>query len=182
MLQSFALRATEETFLDLEPLILRTVGKIHRSMGGDVDELRGLAAEIFLDAYRTWSPDRGSFRKWVSFRVWTGLTEVRRTSLMRAQRLKRIYPDMRILSKTAPTFHIQSFMSDLSQDAQFILHLITYRPMGLERKWYSKAVGEREPQPRNLRTAIKTLLRELGWSSVRITASFNEIKTALCED
>lgn len=94
---------------------------------------------------------------------------------MRQARLPRVNADLSLTTARQPSRQFWEFLDGLSEDARTVAKLITEEPFEL-----SLAIAERgKPTRTRVLSAVREVLRELGWSTGRISQSFEEIREAL---
>lgn len=70
-------------WVQYEDLVKWTVWKIVRKYGGDFEELYSEALVHFTEAVQCYEPYCGKLSNWISFRVYKGLQEIKRTQARR---------------------------------------------------------------------------------------------------
>ena len=170
--------AMTTTYEDTRLLLYDICHKFRRRYGGNFDDLMSEANLHFMAAYETYDPTKGSkFTTWARFRIWICMLETVRSKMRRAKnpnRPQQEYRDLNTLAAQAK-FDIESFVSDLSEDASRVVGLVMDSPQDI---LYSiRSLGGHSPS--NIKKALLEYLKDLGWSVSRIKESFLEIKQAL---
>lgn len=166
----------ESAYEQFEHELDRVVASFVRRYGGDIEEAQSEALVQFMEALVRWTPKRGSFERWLKYRVRMELLELKRLAARRAVRVPPSGIDPDSVPVILPEFDVHDFLSGLSPDAAMILRMILLdEPLALRME-----IAERgEPSPKNIRLAVRKHLRDLGWDTDRIDTTFNEIKCAL---
>ena len=160
------------TYEDVERMLFRICWNFRERFGGDFDELLSQAGEYFMGAYQTYDSNRGAFTTWVYHSVYRRLWNHRRTENKRRQTLTYNSKVMEEAGKTTNghPFDWELLLKDLTSDAKIVIQLIYDTPDDLEQMRGEGRLGRR---------LIRSYLRELGWTTRRVTESFGEIKTVL---
>ena len=158
---------------DVEALITQETIRHWKRYGGDYDELRSQANEIFMRAYRTFDVGKGAFTTWLTFLLRKILLEKVRRQSMRNARIRHHYVED-VEEPTTTEFNMVDFVDELSDDGQTIIHLIFDMPKGLaciceDFKW----------KPLAIREVISEYLLGLEWEHERITTTFREVTKLL---
>lgn len=173
-----------ETFYDVENLMYDTINQFRRSYpyAGDAEELLSQSQQIFMRAYRTHLPSMGKFSSWFRFLQWKILLENVRRNAMRNARMTRVdVEEMDSLGTTPlPRFNLEEFAEelacDLSEDAKTVMRLTVDAPMEV-----LIALEQRggKMNPRSVKASLREFLKDVGWTTERVTESFTEITKAL---
>jgi len=160
--------ALTETYQDIQNLIYDTVWKFKRANGGDFDDMISTANVIYMEAFFSYDASRASFSTWLHTKVWKGLLEYQRQTLMRS------WQQTGIDLKDMPTPSVIPFcelLSELSRDARTIVELILELPDNVEQEALSKGT-----HPCHIRAALRLYLQTfLGWSEAHVVQTFQEI-------
>lgn len=165
------------TYEDVEKLVCWTVHKFIRRKGGRFEDWKPVADLAFVRFYHTWNPERGSFTNWIAFNVYTELLEEQR-NICKRQELSKIEVDFAGLEKKIPErtsgFKLFEFLDELGDDAKTVARLAIDTPAELVEVMVGLG-----GKPHHQRKALRDYLKDLGWTGVRISESFAEIKTIL---
>jgi len=166
----------EQSYEDVRRLIAKVSSSFRRRFGGDYQEIISEANVAFLEAYRTYDCDRGSFSKRVSYVVYMQLVE---NACKRMNHAKK-YPEVLITPDVPEKHHhggLGSILSEVSEDAAIVIRLVLDPP------------GElycRMPPPRSssfraeeVRDAVADFLLDVGWATRRVIDAFDEIREVL---
>ncbi len=165
-----------EAYTDLEHLIPQTVNRFLRQYGtiyGSHDDLCSEAREFFVVACHTYKPGRTTFERWVSYRIFCGLTEGFRKQVFRHNRLRRAPVDVNTTPSRVPFLH--DFLEGLSEDAQTVVKLALDPPPDV--KLATRQRGK--DNPTNLLLAVREFLKDFQWPEDHITRTIKEVKEAL---
>lgn len=175
-------KTLEDGFNKVRDLIFYQVHKFIRSYGGDFDDLFGDAQELFVighnqylsGATATGMPLKFDYATTIRFEVWYGLFDKMRVNLTH----KRIVPCVPLEDYDIPVsqceFDTEEFIDGLSKDARTVADLVLNPPEDI-----FDVILEKGGTPRNYRSTIRAHLKANGWSSARVDAAFDEIKTVL---
>lgn len=160
-----------ETFRDLEPLIRKVVGafarRYKRHHGRDLDELFAEACWHYQRAAASYDPARGSFRKRIVFSIWTGLLETHRSLYAAKRRRVRCVEEEGLrLAPDRQRFDLRRVLFEASPDACRAVTVALEQGRG-------KAASQR--------SAVMSVLLDLGWSMRRVLEAFGEVKALLCD-
>lgn len=180
--------------------IRKLTSKFYSRYGGDWEELHAEALWWFVKACQTWKASRGPLNKHISFRIWTGLLELRRTKA-RQQLL-----DIEDAPTESIARHSTSFIDlydELSDDAKTVVRHVLRPDLDLalmmgtregfraERRALREYLKDWEPKRFNriiggrhrnrVRIVRQALLEyfDLGDSPDRISAAFTNIERAI---
>lgn len=171
---SFAAYALETTYEDVRRLVYNTACTFQNVHGGELDELVGEANLLFMEAYRTFDADEGSFSSWVRLKIWRGLQSSGRK--IASRNTHRTELDFAIVPDADPSFDYRSFLKELSRDARRVARLVVDPPVDVR---LSAACRKGLDNPDSKRRAVVEFLGHVGWGVDRITRSFQEIAEAL---
>jgi hypothetical protein len=168
----------ELVYPGVRKLILYSVYRFWRRFGGDVDELKSEAMELFMEAIGDWTEGSGyPVKAFVRRRVWWGLMD----SLEKRCQERRLFkpvPDFHWdlhPSREFEQFDLDSFMDVLSFDARTVAAIALQPPRAVTQ--LCKKQGSYSPP--SMRQAMRSYLMNKGWSKARIDAAFAEVKEAL---
>lgn len=125
----------------------------------DFDELHGEAMLHLIEAIRTHEPDQSSITTWTTIVVKRALAHKVKFRIWQERLGKQSFPVYPIEPPAKETFNLGSFLSEVSKDAAHVI----------------KIALKQEPTQR----ALRQILRDLGWTSLRIQRTFTEIKENL---
>lgn len=177
------MNAITATYYDVENLLHATVHKFILRYGGDFDDLRSRANELFVDAYnlfldarRRRGYDRAPFPYYVRYYLFHQLLEDMRTRMLREGYLPRRFDyDLEEAVVADAGFDIDECLARLSENARLVARLVWDTPIDIR-----TAVAGTAKRPGIYRRAIREYLRDgLGWSHRAITDSFNELRVVL---
>lgn len=168
---TIARNAITDSLDDVQGAIVQTARRfwMQHGCGGEWEEMRATAMELFLDAYHSFDPGKGSkLLTWTVNRVHWGLLERHRKEARFHARFPRV-PMPSTLSHT-PCTSYQELLMDLEGDAKRIVLLLRAMPNDLQSLMQTK----RPP-----RKALQIYLRQNGWSMSRITKAFDRIQEVI---
>lgn len=176
-----AVRPIDETYQDVEKLIYHAVHKFYKSHGGDIDEMIGVANQVFMDSYEAFDASKGTFTGFLYLNITRRLQDL----YWHEKRRKTMSLDSETEDgttfagqvedyRTSKDFDLMEFAEGMSQDAMEVLKLVLESPAELA----SVAMGK-GGNPRNWRSTVREFLYGMGWSGERISESFEEISGAL---
>ena len=172
-----------DTYEDVRLLIYNVCNKFWLKNGGDMDEYVGESNIVYLRAYNTWKPDKGTkFSSYLQTCIWRHLISFHKRAQGRLER--RIVPvnfsdetnkyEGLLATRDRPADIIGDFVSDLSSDAASIVRLVVEAPAELVSMVKSKGGA-----PCNWSSSIKSYLKGLGWTHGRIVDTFEELAGAV---
>jgi hypothetical protein len=168
--------AAEETFQDTEGLIVSTINDFHVRYGGDRDEQRSKALELFCLTRRSYDREVAEFTTYLRFRIWKGLLEELRTTIGRDRRLTRVYTDLDQVELPSE-FDLDEFCSRLTPAATAVVKLLFDPPLDMVVELGGRDWGG-VPGTR-IRSALTRYLKDLGLKSGMIRDIFTEIRGKL---
>lgn len=183
---SEATLAVTETWADVEHLVAHVVTRFYRERGGDYHDLRSAGHFAFLRAYESYD-GQTKFSTWVAYCVRCACLEVQRTSAIKRQRIESLAAEPQARHK----FDLRTFLTELSEDARVVAEMAIESPIEVllvlrsppEEPSDSMAVRKRDGitwrGAQDMRSAITTVLKDMGWTAARIAESFQEIGEAL---
>ena len=172
------LTEVEVAYLRVRPKLFEVCSAIQRKYGGEFDELASEANLHFMDVYNTHDRGRGTLEGDVVFRVYHRLLETKETEARRRRHLNAVEAtEENIMAHDEPWFDFQDFLCGLGRDGAEVVNMIFNPPPEVD-----LAVVERgEPNPNNIRAAVKEYLRDVKWSLARIRDSFRDVREALID-
>lgn len=141
-----------------------------------MDDMMSAAGEGFVDACVTYDPkQKMKFGSWVWKKVWGKMLDDLRKAFRRSRRsFARVYDLAE--EQEAVEFDRDELLAKLSSDGQLAVNLVLDSPMELE--FLKAIIGD--DTPANTREAVRQyLLEEEGWTKIRVTRAFLEVKAAL---
>lgn len=164
--------AMQTTYEEVQNDISKVAYRFWTQYGGDLECIRADARFHFMGAYKNFKMDRGChFDNYLCFYVWKQLLETLRTNCKKKSRLGNRH-DVHTMDVEDKSNHlISNLVSELSDDAKYVIRLIT-SPDGLpEAIMSTNFLG--------VRKNLKNFLRSEGWSDSRVDSVFQEIGDAL---
>ncbi len=143
----------------------KLVSKFQSRYGGDWDELHAEALWWTVVAVHQWIPSRGSLDKFISFKAWTGMLEMRRK---KAKRLTLNIEDAPPEQIGRHHSHFMEFLDELSHDARTIVNHVLHPDLDL-----ALMIADRDGL-RVIRRALREYLNE--WDAERINDAFWDIE------
>lgn len=169
---------SQEIYKNMELLIYNVVHKFQRKYGGDFKELHSEANEIFMLAYNTYNPKKAQFSTWLVFLLQFKLIDNLRERIKDSRHIKYgcEYGGLQkhIQDETMNDYFLLRLQDRVQEEYRDIISLILDMPRDLE-----KMVLKRGGKPRNLRSSLRTYLKNHGWTKKQICAGFDNIKQAL---
>jgi len=148
--------------------IRKTVSAFQRRYGGDWDELFAESNWWFVQACRSWTPVKGTLDKHISFRIWTGMLDLRR------RKARQLCPSLDDVPKDllARSYsHLFNLIDELSHDAKTIVYHILKPDLDLE-----LLIADREGM-RIVHRALREYLSD--WHPERVSEAFFEIENII---
>lgn len=176
-------RMIDAKYEDVEKLIHHTVWRFKKQYKGDQEELLAEARYHYMQAYWQWDPEMGmSFSGWVAQYVWYRLLDTKK----RQARIAK----MRLSHKEASTlleeiqasirFDFNSFLFDLpSKDAQRVAKMAVFPTRAMKRIIGKDGAVKALEHPARIRSTIKRVLENKGWTKSRIDKAFNVVRRNL---
>lgn len=150
-----------------EDLVRWSTWRIIRRYGGDFDELFSEALVLFTSAAQSYDPKMGSFSNWITFRIYKGLQEIKRSE---ARRLRIAGPRVgldhasNMEQKTGLMEELSKLLSSESLEVVNILFSLD------DSQFKNKSL---------LKLFLRKTLRQLDFSNEKISECFSEIEAAL---
>jgi hypothetical protein len=167
----------EWTLEDVERLLSKISGDFYRTHSGlTYQEIAAEAYYHFVLAYRTYDKSKKTkFSTWATFKVWKGLQQAMRKKIQRDQRASLGLDGVPDPPAREVTFDMGDFLGSLSCDARHVAGLVLESGIDVR-----LAIAERgNNTPRNVRGALRDVLKDMGWTKARVVESFAEIRKAL---
>lgn len=151
--------AIEETYKDVQGLLVKAATKIHRSYGGDLGEYIAEANYLFLLNFDKHSKQAKAypFAIWIYLKVLYGLVDKRRTEKRQQERSGMVVFHA---MDYADQFSTMDWMDELSDESRAVLNLVL-----------------RTDKPNRRR--VRCELARLGWTAEQIEDCFLEIRGAM---
>lgn len=144
----------------------------------DPDEVLEAAFYGFMQAFETYTKDKGAFTNWVWQKSRNRILDLIRRKAddkkLKFQVTNEIELDA-ILTDPKEKFVLAEWLQTLSKDGRYVANLLFATP--IEIKATLAQLGS--DSPANWRMAIRELLRDQNWTNDRIKKVFHEIKEAL---
>lgn len=177
----------EETYLDLQRMVIKIVSKAHKRYGGDWDELMSEANRLFVLACKRHDPKRGSITTCVYIAVMRGLNDRYRRECKRLKGCHEISLDS-IQMGEEDERHIEIFIKELqdtasdikhllmeiSDDAKCVVDLVLFPPRDLQEE--IKACKNSTIKRRCIEEYLRFTLK---WTRFRIRKVVQELREAL---
>lgn len=146
-------------------LLWKVAHAFQKRHGGIWDEILSEAHVFYLKALRNHNWRRGNLSKRVAYKVWFGLISSDTLRRKQSQRmpLQTIDGEKDYL-ESKRDFRIESLLSDVSEDAGYVLEVALTSP---------------NAKVEHQRSRIVQFFQEIGWTTQRIIESFREIQEAL---
>lgn len=162
---------------DVRKTFHAVVRAFSRRYGRPREDVLSEANEYFMGAYLDYDPARcGKFALWVRVRVWGRLLDAMRKEEYRKARMRKAATNIDLMVvQLIPDFDPQMLCNKLTQDGKFVVRMVINMPVSL-RLVLVQMAGD---TPSEWREAVKQVLREHGWSWVRIRAAFKDVRTNL---
>jgi hypothetical protein len=168
----------EDTYQDVEKLILRVARSFVRRYGGDLEITIADAMYHFVQAYESFD-GRGNFEGWCGYVIHKGLLDSLKKELKRKANVSMCYlEDLAYDPSSTPAyFDVDDFIEGLPPDGEELVVMVFETPKPVRRK--VKRLGGWEP--RNIRKAIKSYVTGpiVGWSRRRTALAFKKVAEAL---
>lgn len=137
----------------------------------DHEETLSLARYYYVLARTDHDPARGPLDKRLSYMIHTRLTDRRKAEIRHRKRFQWHHDVSRHAAKSS--FDLQALLAEISEDAREVIALVLEPPIEITTSMAEKA------NVTTKRNALKSLLRDMGWSITRIGEVFQEIREAL---
>lgn len=153
--------------------------------GNTIDDLYGEACVAFMDADKSYDPEKGKYSYYIAKCVYRRLQSARTYEMRR-------YPIHGLSIQALPSsdtyeelgasyhentyegFRLDEYIEELSEDARIVCRLIFYAPQTLIETAQAKGGSAS-----NWRTTVKDHLKQLQWSPDEIKGAFDEIRMSL---
>lgn len=174
------------SYTDVTRLLDDTVNKFVCRYGGEFDEYRSIANELFMEARKRWHDHydrfgyhRSSFTNWLRYFVWKQLLERVRTAATRNNRLPRVYdyPLEEAAECRSGVFCLDDY--ELSPRAKQVASMVFQPPIDIRDAMRSSGRDMITASPTQIRKYIRLYLKELGWPAQTIAETFEEIGVAV---
>ena len=137
------------------------------------DDAMSKATDIFLVAYDKYD-GRIPFIPWIHRCIKYGLLDWSRNNFRKRKRYSEVSDEN--LVRKGSSFQLTVFIEELTEDAATVVKLVCDTPIELKR-----IIDMKGGEARNYKSTIREHLNEIGWTSMRITESFVEIRRLLSE-
>lgn len=165
--------AMTENYLHVERLIDQLTWKFVRQYGGDFEELQSRAREWFCDTImRNYNPHKAKLTTYTQIRIWNEFKSLARSCAVRNNKLHQKTTDLELIQQK-PRFDAESFAAELSEDARYIVELLFDKTSVKNHNAIDWSTAQK------IGWCLEDSLKKLGWTAVRISESFKEIKDAL---
>ena len=164
--------AVEQTYMDVENLIRKTVWKFQKKYGGEFDELFAQANLIYMLAYNDYERGRSQFTTWLHFRIIKGLQQ----QLRENYKTPRINDEVTNLEEIAVFYPKKSMnlLEDLFKDDVKNLIEMAIKAYNEHGKLQSK---------RSVSYYIrKHLQKDLGWTVSQVNKKLKKIKKIVLDN
>jgi len=156
-------------YCECRPIIIKAIVQVHRSIGGDLDEMCGYAGELFLKAVRTFREGAGrNIKSWCYKVAWDDTFAARRIEIGRKKRYEYM-EDLSIVCGR-PNRVWTEILEDLSEDARMLAYIAVEAPEAI------KVTADGIPKKNSLFAYVR---KAFNWSEEQLTAASEEIRFAL---
>ncbi len=173
-------RAAKDTYEESQPLILATAKKFARRYGGRYQDWMENINGFFMVAWKDFDNRRQDFPTYLKWVVWKGMLEELRNRMRRGTRVT-YHPNEDIDFVIAPGgFRLHDLTDGMTDDAKLVVDCVLNPPIDVT----AFALSRRRKRntavtPAMTRDAIREYLEMIGWSSIRISLAFIEVRKAL---
>lgn len=179
--------ALTETYVDVEKLIYYVCHRFRKRYGGDFYELLSQANEIYMDAYHSHDPKRGTFPKHLQAKIWGGMLSSLRTNLQRNKTVsiktgksferKTIALDGDLPKRETTPFD-ESKLEAMTEDARYVVGLALHPTKDVSFITRCR-INKNTTSSQAHRLAILEVLNYEGWSKARIKRAFTNARDNL---
>ncbi len=179
--------ANEATYEDVSKMVFRLCWVALIRWGGEWEDWLSAANMGFMDAVRTWKPERSSFVTHCWWCVHYALLDRRNGKGERWRGRETPEADLRGDDGRGPLADVParpepgvaSLLRDLGEDGRTVVRLVVESPAELAK--LARVGGRRhgDPSPAAARRAIGDHLAGLGWARARVVEAFGELREAL---
>lgn len=151
----------DEMYLQAKPMIDKITSRFAYLYMDDVDELRSLCNEVFMDSYISWDPERSPFTKRLRSQLQWRLLDRMRMRIKQAKRFPLKYRD---------TIDVEATRDAKRTDCvQELLDIVTPR-------FKLEALAGNRKATTEARREIRSTCRKLGWTIREIRRAWAEMK------
>lgn len=166
----------EKKYESVRKLIDTVAIRFWEKYRGDREEIFAESRLHFMKAFRTYNKRHAKFSTYVWLKVWNGLLDTKRKQARQASKLNKVTLEFSTVKKKEK-FELDKFLSQISDDARFVVDLALNPTPSTE--WYLKQKDYRRQLGQVMRKIIKSQLRRRGWNSSRIVSAFKEVRETL---
>lgn len=172
---------TDALFADVRKLLWSTCYEFTGRYGGDAEEWFSIASVKFCEVVQTFDESKASFSYWLRKKVWNHLLDCRKVELHRLKILPRESGEALEQYSVDCSGSYRSFKSELSNDAQAVLNLMTNGKCDSVTSVVNQIKNYKLPSASlRVRKAIEMeLVGTWDWTRERVRSAFVEISCAL---
>jgi len=168
----------EETYEDMENLILKITWNFHTRNGGDIDDLIGQANLLFIYAFDKYDENK---KAELSTWLWHYINKGLKTYIRKERNHNYISiddKDRNINPQTFDSFSIIELLDELEQDTLTVIQLFLETPNEIIQSVLDN--GKQMKHMRGyMRRRLRNRLKQMGWTIRRISEAFEKIKEAI---
>ena len=169
----------EETYKDMEKLILKVTWKFQTRYGGEIDDLIGQANLLFILAFDEYDESKKTqLSTWLWHYINRGLWNYIKTENHKNNHISIDDEDKNINPQTSDSFSILELLDELEQDTLLIIRLFLETPNELIASILNEGKQMNHIQG-FMRRRLRNRLKQLGWTLKRVTEAFDKIKEAI---
>ncbi len=166
-----------DTYKDIERMIYQICHKFCSQYNESLEDLVGEANLAFSRSYKKYDSSRGQFTTFIHWCIVNHLIQYTNRNKKRAKVwMQGLDDDVHPIFKfaTANDLDLKDFTDEMSADAKEVINLVFEGPQ--EIGYLIFRIGESKM---NWRKALRTYLKNSGWSYRRVLKAFKEIREAL---
>ncbi len=165
--------AATDSYLSVEKMIHSICWKFVKRFGSDFDDYASEASQAYMRAYNTYDSEKGiAYTTYVYQCVRNALLD-----LQRKAKCSRLTYNTEIVEgwedkRNGTGFDFVATMKELSEDAATVMKLVANTPAEI-------VEFVRVDSPMKARQVVRSYLKDLGWSAMRIGETFSEVRSIL---
>ena len=169
----------EETYKDMEKLILKVTWKFKTRYGGEIDDLIGQANLLFIYGFDEYDETKkAKLSTWLWHYINTGLWNYIKTENHKNNHISIDDEEVNINPQTSDSFSVIELLDELEQDTLLIIRLFLETPNELIASVIDD--GKQMNHMRGfMRRRLRNRLKQMGWTISRIKKAFEKIKEAV---